>query len=128
MPPPPCMLPWKNTSRQVAPLSDCACDCDVDPVHRWFSTNSRTLDGRGFSPDQGMSYRGVKNTTFNGMECLPWNEVFSMCTEGFEDDVLSYYKSRKGSMPPNEYKRVFAASFMSYFTPDKMGLRGGAEI
>ena len=37
----------------------------------------------------GMSYRGAKDTTFNGIECLTWEEVFDRCTDGFESENLA---------------------------------------
>jgi len=113
-------------------MSDCDCDYDVDPEHRWLSTNSRTIEGQDFwlnQPEQGMSYRGTTNTTFNGLECLPWNKVFSMCTTGFEDLFLSLYAEDKSKsrLSENDYKRLYATAFMSYFAPDAFGLRGGAQ-
>lgn len=51
--------------------TECYCD-------GWYSTNTRTLEYPvTFSETSaGMSYRGTKSTTVNGMECMPWADVF----------------------------------------------------
>ena len=52
------------------------------PARRWYSTNTRSLDFpiTRSAETAGMSYRGPRNTTFNGMACLPWAEVFDRCS------------------------------------------------
>jgi hypothetical protein len=69
-----------------------------------------------------MSYRGAKNTTFNGVECIPWEEAFSRCTEGFEDDLLKYYLEHGVPGPA-----LITAAIMFAMRPDRLGVRGGAH-
>lgn len=69
-----------------------------------------------------MSYRGVKNTTFNGVECIPWKEAFSRCTAGFEDDLWKHYLGQNDPGPA-----LVASSIMFAMRPDRLGVRGGAR-
>jgi hypothetical protein len=111
----------------------------ADPLHRWFSTNSRTLYAYGMKngmsmPLEGMSYRGAKNTTVNGIECLPWSKAFSVCMDGYEELFMSIYKmtpETKGldlGFSEAERERAFAATVMGTFAPDRFGIRGEGEI
>ena len=48
-----------------------------------------------FETSAGMSYRGTKSTTVNGMECMPWADVFEACTADFDKankDAVSAYQ------------------------------------
>jgi len=107
-----CMLLLPAGSRGA---DDCYCD-------RWYSTNTRTLDfpvTRSFQT-AGMSYRGPRNTTFNGIECLPWAEAFDRCCTGFEQES---YSSMNGVRGPH-YKQLVISQYMSHLSPDKLGLEG----
>ena len=44
----------------------------------------------------GMSYSGPKSTTLNGVECLPWKEVFDACSEGFEQMQIQLTREWSG--------------------------------
>ena len=70
--------------------TECYCD-------GWYSTNTRTLLHTPLSNNAlivpGMSYRGTKSTTVNGMECMPWADVFEECTAGFEVANLEAMKA-----------------------------------
>ena len=93
----------------------------LDPLRRWFSTNTRTLD---FPPTKsettaGMSYRGPKSTTFNGIECLPWGDVFSRCTQGFEEQNWNYLQKKTRV----EYDKLQLSGYLSHMSPDRLGLR-----
>ena len=95
----------------------------LDPLRRWFSTNTRTLD---FPPTKsetsaGMSYRGPKSTTFNGIECLPWGEVFSRCTQGFEEQNWNYLQKKESDV--GEYDKLQLSGYLSQMSPDRLGLR-----
>jgi hypothetical protein len=95
----------------------------VDPARRWFSTNTRTLDVPSTqSETAGMSYGGAKSTTFNGIECLPWGEVFSRCTKGFEEESVKklndFRLSRWDGFPRGEMSAT-----LSHMSPDRLGLR-----
>ena len=72
--------------------TECYCD-------GWYSTNTRTL----LYPAQdatalivpGMSYFGTKSTTVNGMECMPWADVFEACTAGFQNNEIESRRVRR---------------------------------
>ena len=95
-----------------------------DPLYRWFSTNTRTLDFGDTKSETsaGMSYRGKKTTTFNGIECLPWGEVFSRCTKGFEEQNRKLL-SAKAQQPGEDYAQLELSSYLSHMSPDRLGLR-----
>ena len=67
----------------------------------------------------GMSYRGKKTTTFNGIECLPWGEVFSRCTQGFEEQNTKALRQEQGE----DYTQLEISSYLSHMSPDRLGLR-----
>jgi hypothetical protein len=69
-----------------------------------------------------MSYKGPKSTTFNGMECLPWGEVFSRCTKGFEEENIEVLMtdSEEGS----SHEKLALSFYLSHMSPDLLGLRG----
>ena len=92
------------------------CYCD-----RWFSTNTRTLD---FTPtvsdvSAGMSYRGAKDTTFNGIECLTWEEVFDRCTDGFESENRLALANDVG----DDVDAWIFSTYLSHMLPDRLGIR-----
>ena len=92
------------------------CYCD-----RWFSTNTRTLD---FAPtvsdvSAGMSYRGAKDTTFNGIECLTWEEVFDRCTDGFESENRLALANDVG----DDVDAWIFSTYLSHMLPDRLGIR-----
>ena len=93
----------------------------LDPLFRWFSTNTRTLDFPETKSETaaGMSYRGQKSTTFNGIECLPWGEVFSRCTKGFEKQSIKALRKEQGE----DYVQLEISSYLSQMSPDRLGLR-----
>ena len=66
-----------------------------------------------------MSYRGKKTTTFNGIECLPWGEVFSRCTKGFEEQNTKAFRYEQGE----DYAQLELSSYLSHMSPDRLGLR-----
>ena len=69
-----------------------------------------------------MSYKGPKSTTFNGMECLPWGEVFSRCTKGFEEENIEVLMtdSEEGS----SHEKLALSFYLSHMSPDLLGLKG----
>ena len=91
---------------------------------RWFSTNTRTLDFASTLSETsaGMSYRGPKSTTFNGIECLPWGEVFSRCTKGFKEENLRFLKNKLGW--GSHQGKLGVSSYLSHMSPDLLGLKG----
>ena len=95
---------------------DQECYCDG-----WYSTNTRTLDFPDAQSETsaGMSYRGTKRTTVNGMACMAWKDVFATCTAGFEaaneDAILGN---------PITSKQWVVSSYLAHMTPDRMGKRG----
>ena len=94
----------------------------LDPLRRWFSTNTRTLD---FPPTKsettaGMSYRGPKSTTFNGIECLPWGDVFSRCTQGFEEQNWNYLQKKESGL--FGFDQLQLSGYLSHMSPDRLGL------
>lgn len=93
----------------------------ADPLRRWFSTNTRTLDFPATQSETsaGMSYKGAKSTTFNGIECLPWGEVFSKCTKGFEEQNRNYIAGMRGV----DYGKLSVSSYLSHMSPDRLGVR-----
>jgi hypothetical protein len=64
-----------------------------------------------------MSYRGPKSTTFNGIECLPWGEVFSRCTKGFEEENSNYIKNVRSH---TNYDKLALSSYLSHMSPDRL--------
>ena len=67
-----------------------------DPLARWYSTNSRTVElaPKYHANIAGMSYRGSKNTAYNGVECVPWEDAYARCTIGYEAELIKYLKIR----------------------------------
>ena len=77
-----------------------------------------------------MSYRGTKSTTVNGMECMPWADVFEACTADFDKankDALSAYQVegpeqafRNGIEKGKEW---IISTWLVHMSPDLMGIR-----
>ena len=109
--------------------TECYCD-------GWYSTNTRTL----LYPTQdatalivpGMSYFGTKSTTVNGMECMPWADVFEACTAGFQNNEIELRSSSMSVWeifdggPHTQYGDVtfMTQDFLHHMTPGPFGIRG----
>ena len=113
----------------VAARGETECYCDG-----WYSTNTRTLEyPMTFAQaSAGMSYRGAKSTTVNGMECMPWADVFEACTAGFEDaneDALYAYQVESAGPVATFQNGIekgqewIISSWLAHMSPDLMGLR-----
>ena len=109
--------------------TECYCD-------GWYSTNTRTLlyptESATALIVPGMSYFGTKSTTVNGMECMPWADVFEACTAGFQDNeielrssLMSVWEIFDGG-PHTQYGDVafMTQDLLHYMTPDPFGIRG----
>jgi hypothetical protein len=77
-----------------------------------------------------MSYRGTMSTTVNGMECMPWADVFEACTAGFQDVEIELRSNSQsigfdgdGSQNYNHQ----AQDLLHYMTPDPFGIRGNVS-
>ena len=108
----------------IAAGGETECYCDG-----WYSTNTRTL----LYPNQnanalivpGMSYRGAKSTTVNGMECMSWADVFEACTAGFQDNEIQMRSNTVYRRSGDGVDVVYLTEdFLYYMTPDPFGIRG----
>jgi len=103
----------------------CALVAVSAPLRRWLSTNTLTLELSTTQRAQqvGISYRGSKSTSFNGIECLHWGEVFSRCSDGFEELVLEnpYVERYWYEFGPGT-RQAQNSAFLSYMSPDQLGV------
>ena len=78
----------------------------------------------GLHPDRigcqcGDELSRAKDTTFNGIECLTWEEVFDRCTDGFESENRLALANDVG----DDVDAWIFSTYLSHMLPDRLGIR-----